>query len=315
MLCLVVAVSGCSPSNVEEGPEQSDPATSSESDRSITVEEISVDPAEIYDGSVVNSRVEFANSGTLPGRVRVGKQGRNILSNYCPDTFSITGFDGSSSNTNLELLQYDLEPGQKLQLEWRLRERDDNRVPLYGQRCNLQFTVPFNYSVESYRQIQIKQSDQVEGSRLNAESTRGPLLFAIETVGGTGDEGKSTYVEGRDDFLQILLQIRNQEADEHDKGVVDIDEESLKVTANGPGPLGFTEGWDQMRRDGSTCSADRNETLRMFEGQSRVITCNIDLSGTTIRSPSRLVEINANVNYTYEKTIGTRQVEILSRGQ
>lgn len=253
------------------------------------------------------------------------------------------------------------------------------------------FQVPFNYSVNSFRQIQVKRSRNVEGSQLQSKSTSGPLLFAIETIGGTGEEGKSTYIAGEDQNMRVLLQLQNRGQEGYDKGVVDIRERSLTIESDGPGDLDFTEkftyrqdrdceqvgGGGSGDLDGGTgasqlspsasrgsvfdrvtglatstlkrvqgvagggsasgsynyvvcsdegvyvweaddgqepeCEVDNNGALEIYEGQSRVIVCDLDVP-ESILNPSELVEISASVNYTYKKQIGSRTVQVKTRG-
>jgi hypothetical protein len=231
------------------------------------------------------------------------------------------------------------------------------------------------------------------------------MNFVIETIGGTGEEGKSTFVAGEDSSMRVLLQLRNTGQEGYDKGVIDVDEESLVIAARGVESMDFREGFvrrpgqcgspatgnalldpggdtasrqgqsqnspepddgagspgdgggsgsgdlggvnprtvESIQRDdsnvysaegGSTvtedecyrwegdsslssgvkCSMDKNTPLRMFEGQSRVITCDVEVP-ESIENPASVLEISASVDYSYKKQLGTRTVEVKSRGQ
>lgn len=339
ILGLVVIASGCAPGDDNQGK---DPNTVSEDGKAVEVQEVSVSPQEIYDGSSVRAGVQFRNAGLLPASIRLGDEGSRVLKNYCPDIFEIEKFQTVGPGGE-DMNRYRLDSGRELQIQWELQERDSNRVPLIGNRCNLKFEVPFNYSVNAYRQIQVKQSREVEGSKLSSESSSGPLRLVIEVIGGTGTEGKSTYISGEDDTMRVLIRLQNLNHEEVNKGVVDIDEESLVVEADGPDTLGFREefqvqetctgtwcvllaqkqgsGEDQTTMQwtrtegpgGHKCEMDKKTPIKMFEGQSRDIVCDIEIPDS-ISQPSELVEISASLSYTYRKDIGTRTVEVKHRG-
>jgi len=199
-----------------------------------------------------------------------------------------------------------LKPDRDLNMRWRLEHVGN--TPLYGERCDLEFAMVFNYSVNALKQVQVKRNDEVEGSpELRTQSSQGPLYFAVETVGSsTGDD--STFVAGRDDEVTTHLQLQNIGQEGVAKGVVDLQEESLEISATEP--LKFQEDIDSWSGDADTiCDIDENEDLRIFEGESRVLTCNIP-APEDIEEPSQISEIFASVNYTYRKDLGSRRVEV-----
>lgn len=295
LLVLVVFVSGC----VDGG----DTGTEQESTGSITIHSLDVHPQEIYEGDSVQVSLDLANTGNLPAEINAGDDGKNILKDHCRDIFSIPndGFQSkpdSLANSGSDMLH----PSEEAALSWTLQQ--DGDVPeLYDQKCNLKFQIPFSYSVSAYKQIQIKSDRSIEGTQdLQSESSSGPLLFAIETVGGTGSEGRDTFIADDggdgDETVRILLQLQNTEQTDYNKGVVDINESSWDVSINGPGSTD------------PNCEFDPSEDkLMMYEGQSRVISCEVPVQDIG-ESPSVLWEIRASIEYRYLKDAGSRTVTV-----
>jgi len=355
LTALVVLSSACTNPS-DEGPE---------SDKSVEIHSLDVSPDEVYDEGYVTARLELENAGELPAKIDVGKNGENILNDHCPDVLGLEKegsfqkapeeyFNEGSKNTA------ELQPGEGLTLQWRLKQKGE--VPLYGKKCDLNFQVPFEYKVSAYRQLQFKSSENVEGSDLTWESSSGPMVFDIETISGTGDEGRHTFIEGPEKELTALLQLYNQGREEINKGVVEVDEDSLEISFDLPGyqftekfegeemsacsgvnsglcivgPRGASGGsagsvaetgaegesgtgyvhyyWTREGAGGSTiCNMDNDNALRMSEGKSRLIKCNmvnlfdkVDVG----ESPSQLGTIEAEINYTYIKQAGSRRVEV-----
>ncbi len=323
LLILVVTASGCFGNGGEE--------TSSEGKGSITVQNLNVQPNQIYGGSEVNVGMDLVNTGKLPARLTLGSDGGTIFKNYCPDIFEMKDFRAISALGN-DKQNYVLEPKQSVKLRWELQQ--EGRVPLYGKKCDMRFEVPFNYTVSAYKQVQVKRNRDVEASDLVSESSAGPLLLAIETIGSTAEEGQSTFVSGDDENVTVLLQLQNGEREEYNKGVVDIAEKSLTISADSPLELdeGFVKDvnnqcsgnvmspgcithdviWKPLPGAGYSdkrCDLDKDEKLRIFEGKSRVISCEIPVPDS-MSKPSVISEIEASVNYTYVKDVGTRSVEV-----
>lgn len=323
LLFLAVLASGC----INSGQD-----TKAESRQSITVQELSVEPKQVYQGTSVRASVEVKNTGNLPAEISLGKEGKRVLKDQCQDIFSI-GPEGSDSGQGFRVVtsgeeigdsRIALEPGQELRLSWKLNQVGD--VPLYGLKCNLKFELPFEYSVSSFRQVQIKKSREVEGSpKLASESSSGPLLFAIETIGSTTG-GQSTFVApdtgGR--TVTVLFQLQNKKREGFGKGVVDVKEETLEVEASPPLELreGFVgSSWQPLIQyvrgsNRARCNVDDGEEITLFEGKSRVISCDVPLpEASTLDSPSVISEVTGSVEYEYLKDVGTRTVEVKNRGQ
>lgn len=333
-----------------------------ESSRSITVHQLSVSQNQIYEGTSVSVSLDLVNTGNVPANVSLGEDGKRIMKDYCTDIFEISenSFSVTTSGER-DGQRVGLEPDDELRLRWTLDQKGD--VPLYGQKCDLKFQVPFNYSVSAYRQLQIKQNREVENTELAWESSSGPLLFALETLGSTTNN-PSVFVAGEDGenaeekSITLLMQLRNTGHEDYSKGVIDVKEESLKVRATEPLTLfeGFTKkrvtdaakercneeyedsrfgllkslncigkevsGKEGLRwasfgsypDDNVKCDVSDN-SIRMFEGESRVLKCDIPVpSKQDIDSPSTISEILAKVEYTYLKDIGSRTVEVQRRG-
>lgn len=343
LLSLVVLASGCVPGGGNGGQESS---------RAITVQSFSVTPREVYAETTTKVSLDVKNTGNLPADVSLGdEKGSRVLKDYCPDIFEITE-DGFSVVTSGEREgnTVSMEPGDEMSLRWRLKQSGE--VPLYGYNCDMDVQIPFNYSVQSYRQVQVKNSSEVEGSpELHWESSSGPLRFAIETTGGV-EQQSSTFTAPSDNerTVTVLLQLQNSGAEGYQKGVIDIRERSLAIAATDPLELdeGFTrvkpdsddvrlakelsesrdmteeefrsfkEGeveWSPYGYDTTRCDVESSEELKMFEGDSRRINCNVPLpEKSELDAPSEISEIFAQVNYTYMKEVGTRTVEVKPRG-
>lgn len=325
LLVLIVTVSGCVDGNTSN--------TEKDDKGSITVHRLDVSPREIYQGSSVRVSLKLVNTGEQSAVLNVTKpssksiRGERVLKDYCPDIFSLTASNFNTQPQELETQgSTTLYPDQEAELQWELTQ--DGSVPLYGYSCDLKFEIPFSYKVSSYRQVQVKADREVEGSTLKSESSSGPLLLAIETIGGTGSEGRSTFIAGEDESMRILLQLQNTENPDYNKGVVDIKEDTLKIEADGP--ISFTQTFSSQCPDSGMyahkcltitgggsggddgpCDIDKKNPIRMFEGQSRVITCDVPIPDESeLKGPSMVSEISASVEYDYLKDGGTRSVEV-----
>lgn len=299
LLFLTVLVAGC--------------AESSSSNAAIELKKLSVEPNEIYEDTSVSVSLGLENTGNLPAEIRLGQGGEKVMKNYCPDMFENSEFSVTTSGEYDEEDQVvELAPDRDLNLRWRLEHTGN--TPLYGERCDLDFVAVFNYSVSAFKQVQIKRDEEVEGSpELRTQSSDGPLFFGIETVGSTGNP--STFASGLDKEVTTHLQLQNHGQEGVAKGVVDIHEESLSIEATEP--LGFEENYEDWSGDSEepVCDVSTEDELRIFEGESRVITCNIDTpSSDELESPAQISEIFAEVNYTYRKDLGSRRVEVEKRG-
>jgi len=293
LLFLAVLVAGCSDSS---------------SDAAIEVRQLSVEPQQIYEGTSVSVSLDLVNTGNLPARIDLGEKGERVMKNYCPDTFEISDFTVTTSGKHdQDENVVELQPDRDLNMRWRLDHIGN--TPLYGERCDLEFVTVFNYSVKALNQVEIKNNENVEGSpELDTQSSQGPLFFAIETVGSsTGDQ--SRFVKSLDDEVTTHLQLRNHGQEGVAKGIVNVQEESLEISATPP--LDFEENYDIWSSEEDTiCDISEDEDLRISERGSRILTCNIPLEDVEFEDPAQLSEIFASVNYTYRKDLGSRRVEV-----
>lgn len=309
LMFLAVIASGCvnsgGGSTVTEGPE------------SVVVQELSVQPTQIYSGQQVRASLTAANAGNTDARFSVGVNGSELLGDYCTDLFSLESFTASSSRSADTQDSYLVKSGEKVNARWNLQQQGD--VPIYGKRCNLEFSAPFNYTVQSYRQVQIKQNRDVSGSpQLNSESSSGPLVMAIETLpGSTGEPNTFVASEGADDSINVLIELVNsQPTEEYNKGLVDVEKKSFRIKAADPLELdeSYQDGKWSSNGDYEDTRCDMPEAdIRMTSGRSVTISCDIPID-SDISSPSVLSEISASVNYTYIKNAGQVEVQVQPRG-
>lgn len=309
-MSIIVLASGC----IDTG---GDAQTVTEGPESVVIEELSVEQREIYSGQPVRASITAVNAGNNDAVVTVGENGGQILGDYCTDIFNLDSYTASSSRSSQIQESYELQSGERINARWTLQQ--EGNVPIYGKRCNLEFSVPFNYSVEAYRQIQIKRDRDVEGSsQLSSESTTGPLTLAIDTLpGSTGQT--STYVlsENGDETVNVMIQLVNNEPqEEYNKGLVNVDKSSFYVEATEPLQLDEEYRNGEWSADGYPDSEARcdmpDRQIRMLEGRSVTINCEIPLD-SEIDTPSVISEISAGADYKYVKNAGQIEVRVEPR--
>lgn len=290
ILFLTVIISGCI------GP--SGQQTKQESGQALTVSGPSIQPSSgtIREGSTVRVSMGVQNTGEMNGTLDVGNQGGQILTDYCQDVFGMANYSSQSSRTSEAEDSYVLEPGWKASFSWRLQQQGD--VPIIGQSCDLKFQAPFNYSVESYRQLQIKQSADAGGEpQLTSQSSKGPLAIDIELIGSSAEQGAPIFIEG--DNIELLVRFRKKQGEESPyQGLIDISDPRLS-----------SKGID-IDRD--TC--DIPEQIIMYEGNSQVIRCDLDYGGS-ISSPSVTPQVTVNADYQYTKDVPSRTVKVEPSGE
>lgn len=352
LLALVVIASGCTTGGGDE------------TQGSITVTDFSVSKTQIYEDNSVRASLGVANTGNLPAKIYLGERGEEVMKDYCTDIFENVP-EGYSVTTTGEKLSdkehtYKLPPDREINIRWQLKHKGD--APLYGERCNVEFEVPFDYSAQSYRQVQFKSSREAEASpKLNAESSSGPLKILVETVGSSTDNPSTFVTSDNGRTMTVLFQLVNTGAEGYNKGLIDIYEPSLRLKAKSP--LKLNEGYsvkvtDQKSdgEEGNPCKGRNGEAqrrciesqannpsssdsgssnsisfiwenfgegeakceevagnLRMYEGESQVISCNLDIP-SEIEGPVQVSEITAAVNYTYLKDVGSRTIRVETRG-
>lgn len=296
VLSIIVVVSGCTGGGGGGTQDQGNTA--------IAVHELSVSPSEVFAGSNVRVRMSFSNVGQLPAEVLIGNEtegeGSQILTSHCPDIFDVESFSASSSNVSATQGSYILAPGYKVRLNWNLDQSDSSSVPLNGYRCNLRFEVPFNYSVESFKQIQVKEDSEVQSSsNLFAKSSKGPMKLELQTIGSSAPQGAPVFLQS--DAGEVLIQLANKEPREG----------SYTGTIN----LGPPKVTSRNLEFNGECPPTDKETLQLFQSQSEIFRCGLNWSDSFSGQPSLRAEIFARANYTYVKSAGTKSVKVRYRGQ
>ncbi len=343
ILCIFAAsvvASGCIGGGGGQG-------TQTQGGQAITVDQLQVTPSEIRAGSTVRVRMGVTNSGELPAKVELGSSdgdvdGNQILTNHCPDIFDISDFSASSSNVSDTEGSYGLAPGYSIQMNWELEQSTGN-VPLNGYDCQLKFEVPFDYSVEAFRQLQVKTNDDVQGTEeLFSKSSQGPMKIEMETIGSSSERGAPTFLEG--DNAEILVQLENKNPEESSyTGTVELAPPAMDARGVSFEDVEITSNMSEERKEVAKSIARRmdgvdpssvnegNEVplcprpgdvplsgnLRIYEGGSKVFRCEIDwsLQQGGVPVPSIRGEVFARSNYSYVKDVGTRNVRVMYRGR
>lgn len=290
ILFLTVIVSGCI------GP--SGQQTQQSSGKALTVSGPSIQPSSgtIREDSSVRVSMGVMNTGEMNGTLVAGRNGDQIMTNYCTDVFEITDYEAQSSQTMDAQESYSLNPDWEAQFNWELQQTGD--VPIMGQTCELRFEAPFNYSVDAYRQLQIKRSAEAGGEpQLTSQSSKGPLAINIELIGSSSEQGAPVFIE--EDSIEVLVRFsKKQSEDSPYQGLIDISNPELEA-----------KGID-IDRD----SCEIPEQIIMYEGDSQVIRCDLDYGGS-IGSPSITPQISVNADYKYTKDVPSRTVEVEYSGE
>jgi len=252
----------------------------------------SVNPTEIEEGNTVNTDLTITNEGSLEGDVSVGNDGTDVLVNYCPDMFSIDEFDAASDRESEEQDSYKLGEGESLRLNWVLQQKEERPIPRNGFECDLSFEVPFDYSVTSFKQFQVKESREVEGnSELTTQISEGPMSVEFELIGSTADQS-NTIIKG--DNADLRIRISNPNREDSYQGLLDV--RNLEIT--GSGDINISE--------------DCGSVAQLETGEAKVYRCNLsytDFETGTIRGA-----IEADADYTFVRNKGTRTVKVNRRG-
>lgn len=218
-----------------------------------------------------------------------------ILTDRCRDFLNVEDFSVIGPG-DIESSKYTLPPRNEVRFTWVLRNPESSNVPLNGHQCNLRFQVPFDYTVNAYRQIQFKDSRDTSGvPGLESRSSKGPMMLNIDTIGSTSDQA-STFIEG--DNAEVRISMINQ-AEEGTSYTGFIEAEVPEINAEG-----FSLEDD--------CGEISQDSLTMYEGESQSIRCDIipdeNIDGS-IRG-----EVTAKAEYTYVQNLGSRTIEVEYRG-
>ena len=291
LLAIVVLASGCATGDVD----------TSGSSAAVEVTRLDVTPSEIREGTDVRIEMGIKNAGVLPASLKVERSkesnGDAVLTNYCPDLFQVENFDAISSSEQSTQDSYNLERREEAMLSWELKQTGD--VGINGASCPMRFKVPFNYSVEAYRQLQVLRNDDVGSAELSYQSSNGPLKILIETIGSSSEKEPPFFLKG--DNVEVLVQLVNEEPDEEKySGAIKVDSPEI-TTPKGAGDFEL----------GKCDYGGQKDTLTLYQGESQVIRCPLNYS---LEAPSITGEIRAKTNYTFIKDIGSRDVEVKYSG-
>lgn len=287
--------------------------------KTITVTNYEVQPQSILAGQGTQVDIGVVNTGGMTAKVQVGKEGtspnnvegRQILVNSCPDIFSITRFSSESSRLADTNTSYTLEPGDELELSWSMSSVEDN-IPLNGYRCPVGFQIPFDYSVNAYQQLEVKQNEEVQGStNIQSKTSTGPLNINLEMIGSTSEQEAPTFIEG--DSMEVLLQMENTAPEESSyQGLVELGSPTIRSSERFS--INATScNFDTMNGEGVRDSVEIDKQMRLYQGQSRIVRCDITLEGS-LGSPSVRGQITAEANYTYIKDLGETEIQVEYRG-
>jgi len=261
------------------------------SGEAISVTGPTLQPSDIREGASVQASLSVENTGEIPSQVIVGENGDQIMTDYCTDFFNINRFQASSSRNSDTVEKYDLNPGETVRMNWNL-DQEGVSVPLNGYSCPVKFQVPFNYTVQAYQQLQIKQEDIETEVDLSSQTSKGPLSIAIETIGSSSRTGAPVFLAR--DSPEALIQIVNEQPEQSVfRGVIRV--KNLEIESTG------VELGDGCRNIEQPIKIDRNQ-------MSEIIRCDIntDLDGDR----SKRAELTASADYTYVKDVGSRTVEV-----
>ncbi len=236
------------------------------------------------------SCVEDARDGNEP----LQNYADRVLTDRCRDIFDVEQMDVNGPN-DVESDQYVLDDGEEVRFSWNLATADEE-VPLHGYDCPLRFEVPFDYSVHSYRQIQVKESREVSGiPELESRSSQGPLKIDISTLGSTSDEGPSTFIDGDNAEIGVTIENQAEEGTQY-TGLIEVD--APEITSSSSIDL--------------DCPEEIEDDMTLHEGESQTIRCGIDWDDV---DGSFRADINAETDYEYVKSLGTHEIEVEHRGE
>lgn len=302
LLVIIFVSSGC----IDGGEEE----TESEGTQAIDVDTLRVVPDEIYSGSTVTAELKFTNIGELPADLQINSDnydsvegapyGDRVLTDRCRDLFSVESFNLRGPDESLvDGNTYRLPRESQISMIWTLRNDETEAVPLTGSSCTFRFNVPFNYTVDAFRQIQFKESREVEGTpELQSKSSRGPMKIDISTVGSTADQ-PNTFIEG--DIPQIRITLRNQ----GDEGK----EYSGFINAEFP-EIYLAGEENKISLRGEDCENPDDE-ITVYSGRSRTLVCDIDYD-KEIDGAFR-EEIRVESDYRYVQNLGSFTVDVKPR--
>lgn len=290
IIAITITVSGCSINGGDGSTSQSGDA--------IAVEKFEVVPQQIYAGSTVSASLEVTNVGNAIADINVGDKGKSVLKSYTPDLLAITNFSASSSATTKTKEDYTLKPGETLSMNWDLKQFDPSRVRFYAdQQIDMTFQIPFDYTVQAYKQFQIKNDRDVESlQNLGSASSDGPMNIHVEMIGSSSEHGSPVFLT--QDNIQVRIKFLNSDSQSGDNvGLINIQDPNIKI-------LG-----DEVSVE--DCNIPENIEVRA--GSSTTITCNVEFNPSNIGSSLR-GEVQVDADYTFTKTVSKQHIKVKYRG-
>jgi hypothetical protein len=290
ILAITITVSGCSIIGGETSDQSSGDA--------ISVDRFEVTPQQIYAGSDVSAVLQITNTGNTKAEINVGDQGTNILKSYTPDLLKIEDFSASSSNISKTKKEYHLRPDDSLSMSWDLHQFDESRVRFYAdQQIDMAFQIPFDYSVESYQQFQVKEDRDVSDlENLASASSSGPMDIHIQMIGSSSEHGSPIFLS--QDNVQVRIRFINNDVEEGD-GVGLIEIENPEIRALG----------DDFSIPEDGCNTPDN--IRVSGESSTTITCDLNIPDVESSSQG---EIQVAADYTFTKTVSKDHITVQYRG-
>ena len=272
---------------------------SDDKERAITVFEKSVTPSSVYAGSQVTVNLGVRNSGDIPADLTVnrkeGDKGRNILTDYCRDIFSVKDFNHRGSG-EMEDGVYTLPPNGEARFTWVLENTNTENVPLIGYSCPIKTRVPFQYSVRSYRQFQFKENEEISGSpKLDAKTSQGPLDFRIRLFGSTSSQA-ATFLPGDNAEASIYMQKRQGDKSDY-TGFISASKPEIEIR--------------NAEFEEENCGVETGN-ITMYRSESERFRCDIERP-EEIEGAQR-AEITAETDYTYIRDLNEMTVEVKPRG-
>lgn len=287
ILATVIAASGCTNGG---GNEHS-------SGDAIAVERFEIVPQQIYAGSDISATLNVRNVGNTDANITVGPDGKNVLKSYTPDLLMIEDFSAESTASPETQENYNLQSDETLSMNWDLHQFDESRVRFYAdQQIDMTFQIPFQYTVQAYKQFQVKDDNEVQSLEgLGSASSNGPMDIHIEMIGSSSEGGSPVFIEG--DNIQVRVEFRNQDAEQGDSvGLIDIESPEVKSLS------------DKVTVEG--CNTPSNIQVRADSSTS--ITCNVNIN-EDIQSSIR-DEIRVTSDYNFTKTVSKEHITVKYRG-
>lgn len=328
LISAVIVVSGCI--NGGSGQDEVDEGVTA-----IDVVELEVTPNEIFSGGSIDASLTLENTGNanatlITDRGAEDPLGTAVLESYCPDLFRIESFRAESDTVEATQHEYQLQPGEQLSMIWNLRQFDEERIRFYdGDSCQLDFAAPFEYSVEAFQQLQIRDNDDLEAPNLETRSSRGPMLLSITTIGSTSQFNEPYFIEEdfhRDHEVRAEIEMINQIPEGGEHGIVDAEPPEIELIG---GSLEESISLDEeitVPENGEEEEVERcgiPSGIYLYGGDSTIIGCDLNLYDdehysngevNLLTGRTSITEIRARADYEYNAPMGSRTVEVQFRG-